>query len=114
QNRITLETISGTRIRSFSVPYGSSRDLTRDLTAHLHQAGYEAVFLAEGRSNSPATSCFQLNRVSINIIGNSTLFSEIELLPRLRTLKAKFVGKLAPKSNKDLVPSLLLERNNTQ
>ena len=43
-------------VRSFSVPYGSSVDLTDELAAHLRHEGYKAVFLAEGRANSSRTS----------------------------------------------------------
>ena len=52
RNKAMLEATSGTKVRSFSVPYGSSADLTSDLVAHLQRSGYEAVFLAEGRANS--------------------------------------------------------------
>ena len=36
RNKAVLEAASGTKVRSFSVPYGSSADLTRELVAHLH------------------------------------------------------------------------------
>ena len=58
RNKTVLEAISGTKVRSFSVPYGSSADLTTDLVAHLQRSGYEAVFLAESRANSPCTRPF--------------------------------------------------------
>ena len=87
QNRSVLEAISGTKVRSFSVPYGSSVDLTGELLRHLQRSGYEAIFLAEGRANSPGTGRSQLNRVSIKTAGNATLFSEIEVLPRLRRIR---------------------------
>ena len=51
RNKAVLEAASGTKVRSFSVPYGSSADLTGELVAHLHHSGYEAVFLAESRAN---------------------------------------------------------------
>ena len=47
RNKAVLEAASGRKVRSFSVPYGSSADLTSDLVAHLRRSGYEAVFLAE-------------------------------------------------------------------
>lgn len=94
QNRATLEAISGRKVRSFSVPYGSSADLTGDLLRHLQRSGYEAIFLAEGRANSPRTDRLLLDRVSINTEGESALFSEIEILPRLRTIREWVFGTL--------------------
>ena len=55
RNKAVLEAVSGRKVRSFSVPYGSSADLTTDLVAHLRRSGYEAIFLAEGRANSSRT-----------------------------------------------------------
>jgi peptidoglycan/xylan/chitin deacetylase (PgdA/CDA1 family) len=86
-NKALLERISGRRIRAFSVPYGSSLDLTRDLVAHLHHSGYEAVFLSESRVNTPTSDRFRLNRVSISTGSEKLLFSEIEILPRLRAIR---------------------------
>jgi peptidoglycan/xylan/chitin deacetylase (PgdA/CDA1 family) len=92
QNRAVLESTSGARVRSFSVPYGSSADLTSDLFSHLQQFGYEAVFLAESRSNSPSTHRLRLNRVSIKTGKDADLFSEIEVLPRLRTIRNRLLA----------------------
>ncbi len=91
-NRAVLEAVSGTQVRSFSVPYGSSVDLTCPLLEHLQQSGHEAVFLAESRANSPRGDRFRLNRVSIKTDGNASLFSEIEVLPRLRALRDEVRG----------------------
>jgi peptidoglycan/xylan/chitin deacetylase (PgdA/CDA1 family) len=87
RNKAVLETISGRKVRSFSVPYGSSVDLTSDLVAHLHRSGYEAVFLSESRVNTPTSDRFRLNRVSIKTGSDDLLFSEIEILPRLRAIR---------------------------
>lgn len=93
-NKAVLETISGRKVRSFSVPYGSSVDLTSDLVAHLHRSGYEAVFLSESRVNTPNSDRFRLNRVSIKTGSDDSLFSEIEILPRLRAIRnALFVAQ---------------------
>jgi hypothetical protein len=92
QNRAVLESTSGTRVRSFSVPYGSSADLTSDLLSHLQQFGYEAVFLAESRSNSPSIHRLRLNRVSIKTGKDADLFSEIEVLPQLRTIRNRLLA----------------------
>jgi len=87
RNKAVLEAASGREVRSFSVPYGSSADLTGELLAHLHHSGYEAVFLAESRANPPCPDRFRLDRVSINTGSDGVLFSEIEILPRLRSAK---------------------------
>ncbi len=105
QNKALLETISGQKVRSFSVPYGSSADLTTDLVSHLHRRGYQAVFLAESRANSPRPDWSRLDRVSIMTGSNATLFSEIEVLPRLRTIREWLFGTLNlgyRRSNTDL------------
>jgi peptidoglycan/xylan/chitin deacetylase (PgdA/CDA1 family) len=87
RNKAVLEAASGFTVRSFSVPYGSSIDLTADLAAHLHQSGYDAVFLSESRANPPRADRFRLDRVSLNTGDDGALFSEIEILPRLRTMR---------------------------
>jgi len=87
RNGSVLEAISGGKVRSFSVPYGSSSDLTSGVLAHLQQSGYEAAFLAEGRANFPDTGQSRLNRVSVKAASDAALFSEIEVLPRLRSAK---------------------------
>jgi peptidoglycan/xylan/chitin deacetylase (PgdA/CDA1 family) len=112
RNKAVLEAASGTKVRSFSVPYGSSVDLTRDLAAHLQRAGYEAVFLAESRANPPCPDRFRLNRVSLTTGSDGALFSEIEVLPRLRATKnrvfnpreASLVEKTSDQANIVVLP----------
>jgi len=87
RNKDLLETASGTKIRSFSIPYGSSADLTPALLSHLQQSGHDAVFLAEGRSNGIFADRLRINRTSVRPNSDSTLFSEIEVLPRLRGIR---------------------------
>ena len=89
KNKAVLEEISGTQVRSFSVPYGSSVDLTTELVQHLQNSGYRAAFLAEGRANSTATPHLHLDRVSIKASRDAAFFSEIEVLPRLRRIRAE-------------------------
>jgi peptidoglycan/xylan/chitin deacetylase (PgdA/CDA1 family) len=86
-NREFLEAVSGTRVRSFSVPFGSSADLTAALGQHLRQSGYKAVFLAEGVANAISAPQSCLDRVSIKASSEAALFSEIEVLPRLRNIR---------------------------
>ncbi len=92
RNHAMLEEISGTRVRSFSVPYGSSVDLTADLAEHLRRSGYKAVFLAEGRANSTGTREFHLDRVSVKASTDAVFFSEIEILPRLRSIRNRILA----------------------
>ncbi|MGB7075389.1 MAG: polysaccharide deacetylase family protein [Candidatus Sulfotelmatobacter sp.] len=87
RNKAMLEAISGTKVRSFSVPYGSSVDLTVDLAQHLRSSGYDAVFLAEGGANSSRNHESYLDRVSIRATTDAAFFSEIEILPRVRTMR---------------------------
>jgi peptidoglycan/xylan/chitin deacetylase (PgdA/CDA1 family) len=88
RNKAVLEKISGTQVRSFSVPYGSSVDLTAELAQHLQHSGYRAAFLAEGRANSTSTPQLHLDRISIKASRDAAFFSEIEVLPRLRRIRA--------------------------
>ena len=51
RNKAELESLSGKKVQSFSVPYGSSADLSSDLVGHLKLSGHEAVFLSESVAN---------------------------------------------------------------
>ncbi|MFY9951070.1 MAG: polysaccharide deacetylase family protein [Candidatus Sulfotelmatobacter sp.] len=102
RNKMLLEDVSRTKVRSFSVPYGSSVDLTPELAEHLRREGYKAVFLAEGRANSSRIQSsrihdltlddLMLDRVSIKAGSDAAFFSEIEILPRLRSLKTSLLN----------------------
>ncbi len=85
-NKAKLEAITGSRVRAFSVPYGSPADLTSEVAESLRRSGHEIVFLARDRSNSPKTDLFRLNRISMHSGTDRDFFAEIELLPRLRSL----------------------------
>jgi peptidoglycan/xylan/chitin deacetylase (PgdA/CDA1 family) len=87
RNKEVLEKISGMRVRAFSVPYGSSADLSPELSAHLRRTGHEAVFLAESSANRVLGDRFRLDRVSVRARSDAELFSEIEVLPRLRAVR---------------------------
>lgn len=76
RNKTVLESISGANVRSFSVPYGSSADLTNDLAEHLRRSGYKAVFLAGGRANSSRTPEPNLDRVSITANSDAAFFRD--------------------------------------
>lgn len=98
RNKAELEAISGTIVRSFSQPYGSSRDLTRELASHLERSGHEAVFLSESVANPRGVDPFHLDRVNPRVDSDDSLFVELEILPRLRRVRNQLMrdGHLAP------------------
>jgi peptidoglycan/xylan/chitin deacetylase (PgdA/CDA1 family) len=87
RNKEELEALSGTPIRSFSQPYGSSKDLTPELAEHLKRSGHQAIFLSESVANPRRPNPFHLDRVSTCAERDDTLFFKIEVLPRLRTIR---------------------------
>jgi peptidoglycan/xylan/chitin deacetylase (PgdA/CDA1 family) len=87
RNKSELETLSGKKVRSFSLPYGSSADLTSDLLRNLQLSGHEAVFLSESVANPRGTGQFGFDRVSIHANKDDAFFFEIEVLPRLRAIR---------------------------
>jgi peptidoglycan/xylan/chitin deacetylase (PgdA/CDA1 family) len=90
RNKAELEAVSGKKVRSFSVPYGSSEDLSNDLVAHLKLSGHEVAFLSENAANLRGANQFHLDRVSPHADNDGTLFSQIEVLPRLRAARNRF------------------------
>src|SRR5262249_4999592 len=50
-NKTALEAASGRTIRSFSQPYGSSRDVTPQLAQYLQSTGHHSAFLSESVAN---------------------------------------------------------------
>lgn len=94
-NKTQLESMTGKPVRAFSVPYGNSEDLTDELLNHLHRSGHEATFLVESCSNTPDTDLDHLNRVSIHAVTNPDLFAEIEICPRLRSIRNRLTARKA-------------------
>jgi peptidoglycan/xylan/chitin deacetylase (PgdA/CDA1 family) len=92
RNKAELESISGKSVRSFSVPYGSSEDLSSDLVGHLKLSGHEVAFLSESAANLQGADKFQFDRVSMHANSDDSLFFQIEVLPRLRTTRNRFNG----------------------
>jgi peptidoglycan/xylan/chitin deacetylase (PgdA/CDA1 family) len=95
KNKEELEALSGTKVRSFSQPYGSSKDVTPELIQHLKQSGHEAVFLSESVANPQRPNLFHLDRVSTCAAADDKLFFEIEVLPRLRAIRNRLFHKTA-------------------
>jgi peptidoglycan/xylan/chitin deacetylase (PgdA/CDA1 family) len=87
RNKVELESLSGTKVRSFSLPYGSSEDLTADLINHLQSSGHEAVFLSESVTNPRGADPRRIDRVSPRGAGEDVFFFEMEVLPRLRAIR---------------------------
>jgi peptidoglycan/xylan/chitin deacetylase (PgdA/CDA1 family) len=87
RNKAELEALSGKKVRSFSLPYGSSADLTSDLVDHLKLSGHEAVFLSESVANPRGADLLHLDRISTCADVDDALFFEIEILPRLRAIR---------------------------
>jgi peptidoglycan/xylan/chitin deacetylase (PgdA/CDA1 family) len=87
RNKAELEDLSGTKVRSFSLPYGSSIDLTPDLAEHLERSGHKAVFFSESVANPRGADLFHLDRVSSRAGSDDTFFFELEVLPRLRAVR---------------------------
>jgi peptidoglycan/xylan/chitin deacetylase (PgdA/CDA1 family) len=87
RNKAELEALSGKKVRSFSLPYGSSVDLTNDLVRSLQLSGHGAVFLSESVANPRGAECLRFDRVSIRANKDDDFFFEIEVLPRLRAVR---------------------------
>jgi peptidoglycan/xylan/chitin deacetylase (PgdA/CDA1 family) len=88
-NGAALEALCGKPVRSFSVPYGSSGDLTGSVTEYLDRSGHAAVFLSESSANHAHPRPRVLDRVSIHAGSDEELFAQIEVLPRLRALRKR-------------------------
>jgi peptidoglycan/xylan/chitin deacetylase (PgdA/CDA1 family) len=91
RNKAELESLSGKKVQSFSVPYGSSADLTSGLAEYLKLSGHNAVFLSESVANRRGADHLHLDRVSTRADGDDSLFFEIEVLPRLRAIRNRLV-----------------------
>jgi peptidoglycan/xylan/chitin deacetylase (PgdA/CDA1 family) len=96
KNKQQLEDMLGRPVRAFSVPYGFSADLTPRLSAHLSKTGHEAVFLVESRANTSRTALHRLNRVSVRTSSDADFFGELEVLPRIRSIKDRLTGAAVP------------------
>jgi peptidoglycan/xylan/chitin deacetylase (PgdA/CDA1 family) len=93
RNKRELEALSGTTVRTFSQPYGSSKDLSDELTGHLRQTGHKAVFLSESVANPRKPDLYRLDRISSRAKSDDALFVEVELMPRLRAIRNRLFKK---------------------
>lgn len=101
-NKAELEAFSGARVRSFSQPYGSSKDLTGAVAECLRRSGHEAVFLSESVANDTRADPFRLDRVSTCAESDEALFFELEVLPRLRVRRNQLYRDARPIRPADL------------
>lgn len=95
-NKAELEALSGRRVRAFSQPYGSSKDLTGAVSECLRQSGHEAVFFSESVANQKNADPFCLDRVSTCAESDKALFFELEVLPLLRVHRNQLHRKASP------------------
>jgi peptidoglycan/xylan/chitin deacetylase (PgdA/CDA1 family) len=91
KNKEELEVVSRTHVRSFSQPYGSSRDLTPEFEKHLKGSGHEVIFLSESVANCRRDHSFRRDRISTQAQSDDALFLEIEILPRLRAVRNRLI-----------------------
>jgi peptidoglycan/xylan/chitin deacetylase (PgdA/CDA1 family) len=91
RNKAELEDLSGRKVLAFSVPYGSSADLTNDLVRSLQLSGHEAVFLSESVANPRGADRVCFDRVSIHANKDDGFFFEVEVLPRLRAVRSRLL-----------------------
>jgi peptidoglycan/xylan/chitin deacetylase (PgdA/CDA1 family) len=93
RNQAELEGLSGRKVRAFSQPYGSSRDLTPELAGHLERTGHRAVFLSESTANPRGTQHYLLDRVNPRTDRDDALFMDLEVLPRLRAVRNRLFSR---------------------
>jgi peptidoglycan/xylan/chitin deacetylase (PgdA/CDA1 family) len=105
KNNAELTALAGRPVRSFSVPYGSSDDLTKDLVNNLLENGHKAVFLSESAANSRGKDQFCYDRVSVQTGNDQALFWDIEVMPRLRAIRNR--GRWSSASKESLPTQLI-------
>ena len=102
-NKAALESITGKKVRAYSAPYGYSADLPSKLVEHLQQSGHRSAFLVEGRVNPPLSDPYHIYRVSVQARNEAEFFSELEILPRLRSIRHAWLRRGAKQVS--LVPA---------
>jgi peptidoglycan/xylan/chitin deacetylase (PgdA/CDA1 family) len=86
RNVTSITEMTGANVRAFSVPFGSSADLPASLADHLAATGHQTVFLVESLVNKTHLRGRPIYRVSVSARTPGEFFSQLEFLPRLRTL----------------------------
>jgi peptidoglycan/xylan/chitin deacetylase (PgdA/CDA1 family) len=87
-----LEDLSGSPVRSFSVPYGHHDDLTPEVLDCVRTSGHLATFLVHSRSNwrQPAPDIWY--RTSLHHEPAQALRTELKVKPMIRSLKQMMTG----------------------
>jgi peptidoglycan/xylan/chitin deacetylase (PgdA/CDA1 family) len=93
RNKEELESASGQPVRAFSQPYGSAQDLVPDVVHHLRASGHKAVFLSESVANRRDADLYHLDRVSTCAGEDADLFLELEVKPRLRAMRNRYIRR---------------------
>jgi peptidoglycan/xylan/chitin deacetylase (PgdA/CDA1 family) len=86
ESKAELESWLKHPVTAFSFPYGRREDATPHAIAALHEAGYDAIFLAEGQTN-PSKTRGLWNRTVLSTEQGRALFIAMEVSPRLRHQK---------------------------
>jgi peptidoglycan/xylan/chitin deacetylase (PgdA/CDA1 family) len=86
-NQRFLEAIVERPVDAFSFPYGSGVDATDEITSELARLGLKAAFLVDSRLNRVSPDVMRLFRVSVGSVDPSDLFTDLEVLPALRSLR---------------------------
>jgi peptidoglycan/xylan/chitin deacetylase (PgdA/CDA1 family) len=85
--KAALETMSGQRVRAFSVAYGDERDLPPAVLSALRDSGHEAMFLVHARSNVLRKAPDIWYRVSFRNEPASQLPLRLGVYPLIRTVR---------------------------
>lgn len=94
RNQEELESASGQAVRAFSQPYGSAQDLVPDVVDHLKASGHKAVFLSESVANRRNADPYHLDRVSTCAGDDAGLFLDLEMKPRLRAIRNRYIRRI--------------------
>jgi peptidoglycan/xylan/chitin deacetylase (PgdA/CDA1 family) len=89
-----LESLSRSRVRSFSFPYGHERDATPGVLNTLRDSGHQAIFLVHARSNRFRKAPDIWYRISVHNEPAGTLFRKLSVLPLVRSAKAATLGRV--------------------
>lgn len=81
--------MTGRPVRGFAYPYGVRADATPLVTEALVQSGHSCAFLVHARTNARLTDRYGLFRISLAGEDDVSNALELEVLPRLRWLRAR-------------------------
>jgi len=89
-NKQRLEAMTGLDVRTFSYPYGANEDSNGTAIDAIKRSEHETAFLVEGRLNTASSDPYQYTRVSLKDFSDAGIFTELELLTRLREYRERF------------------------